>query len=194
MNVSDPSKLIPELPSPSDLKPFPTQVSLDFNFHTTCVRTIALSPNGRWLASGDEASNLVIWNTKTSKIVRKYQMPHKVVDRVAWCPNESYCILAVANEETVHLVHPDLGTSEVNKATRDLVREASKTYKLEAAAADKKELHCTWEFKDQMTTLTLKHLISNLCWHPKGDYFSTMAHNLQATTQVLIHSVSKATS
>jgi len=121
-------------------------------------------------------------------------MPHKVVDRVAWCPNESICILAVANEETVHLIHPDLGTSEVNKATRDLVREASKNYRLEAAAADKKELHCTWEFKDEMTTLTLKHLISNLCWHPKGDYFSTMAHNLQATTQVLIHSVSKATS
>ena len=33
VNVTDPSKLIPELPSPNDLKPFPTQVSIDFNFH-----------------------------------------------------------------------------------------------------------------------------------------------------------------
>lgn len=146
--MSDPSKLIPELPSPSELKPFPTQVSVDFHFHTTCVRTIAVSPNGKWLASGDEDSNLVIWNTKTTKIVRKYQMPNKVVDRVAWCPNESVCLLAVANEETVHLVHPDLGTTEVNKITRDLVREAGKTYKLESAASDKKDLHCTWEFKE----------------------------------------------
>jgi ribosome biogenesis protein ERB1 len=80
--VTDPSKLIPELPSPSDLKPFPTQISIDYNFHTTCVRTIAVSPNGAWLASGDEDFNLVIWNVRTSKIVRKYKLANKVVDRI----------------------------------------------------------------------------------------------------------------
>lgn len=82
VNVTDPSKLIPELPSPSDLKPFPTQISIDYNFHTTCVRTIAVSPNGAWLASGDEDFNLVIWNVRTSKIVRKYKLANKVVDRI----------------------------------------------------------------------------------------------------------------
>lgn len=51
-------------------------------------------------------------------------MPNQVIDRVAWCPNESVCMLAVANEETVHLVHPDLGTSEVNKTTKEMVQEA----------------------------------------------------------------------
>jgi ribosome biogenesis protein ERB1 len=45
-----------------------------------------------------------------------------------------------------------------------------------------------------MTTLTLKNVISNICWHPKGDYLASMAHNLQATSQVLIHSISKSTS
>lgn len=110
VNVTDPTKLIPELPSPSELKPFPQQVSIDFHFHSSCVRTIAVSPNGQWLASGDEDSNLVIWNVRTSKIVRKYKLPNKVVDKVTWCPNEAYCILAVANEETVHLVTPKLAT------------------------------------------------------------------------------------
>lgn len=139
VNVSDPSKLIPELPSPSELKPFPTQVSIDFHFHTKCVRTISISPNGMWLASGDDDSNLVIWNAKTTKIVRQYKMPNKVIDRVMWCPNEGICLLAVANEETVHLVHPGLGTNEVNKTTKDIVFEASKSYKLESAAIDKKD-------------------------------------------------------
>lgn len=80
VNVSDPTKLIPELPSPNDLKPFPTQVSIDFVFHKEAVRAIALSPNGLFLASGDEDHNLVIWNTRTSKILRKYKLPNKVVD------------------------------------------------------------------------------------------------------------------
>lgn len=128
VNVSDPSKLIPELPSPSELKPFPTQVSIDYNFHTTCVRTIAISPNGAFLASGDEDHNLVIWNVKTSKIVRKYTLPNKVVDKVQWCPSEDVCILAAANEEQVHLVFPGLGTFDVNKASKDLMIQTGKNY------------------------------------------------------------------
>ena len=201
VNVSDPSKLIPELPSPNDLKPFPTQVSIDFNFHTTCVRSIAVSPNGAYLASGDEDSNCVIWCVKTSKIVRKYKLRNKVVDKLQWCPNTDYYILAIANEENVHLIAPALSTREVNSSTIQLLNASSKLSQIEQAAADKKESVCNWEFinlevrgQQMMVTLTLKHVISNVCWHPKGDYLATMAHNLQATSQVLIHSVSKASS
>lgn len=139
VNVSDPSKLIPELPSPNDLKPFPSQVSIDYNFHTTCVRTIALSPNGAYLASGDEDSNCVIWCVKTGKIVRKYKLSNKVIDKLQWCPNASFCILAVANEEKVHLMAPALSSREVNTDTIHLLNNASKSNQIESAAAEKKE-------------------------------------------------------
>jgi ribosome biogenesis protein ERB1 len=72
VNVKDPTKLIPELPSPNDLKPFPSVLSIEYNFHKKGVRALAISPNGLYLASGDEDSNLVIWHTRTSKIVRRY--------------------------------------------------------------------------------------------------------------------------
>jgi len=55
--------------------------------------------------------------------------------------------LAVANEETVHIVYPGLSTNEVNQTTKDLISASSKTYQVEAAASDKKEVHCTWEYK-----------------------------------------------
>lgn len=74
VNVSDPSQLIPELPSPSDLKPFPTAVSIEYKFHNSCVRSISVSPCGQYLASGDEESNLVIWHILTSRIMRKYKL------------------------------------------------------------------------------------------------------------------------
>lgn len=60
-HVADPNSLIPELPSPNDLKPFPIKISIDFDFHTTCVRSISISQCGRYLASGDEDHNVVIW-------------------------------------------------------------------------------------------------------------------------------------
>jgi ribosome biogenesis protein ERB1 len=151
VNVSDPSKLIPELPSPNDLKPFPSQVSIDFNFHTTCVRTIAVSPNGAFLASGDEDSNCVIWCVRTSKIVRKYKLSNKVIDKLQWCPNPSFCILAVANEEKVHLIAPGLSTREVNSDTISLLNAAGKINQLESAATDKKESLCSWEFNNLET-------------------------------------------
>jgi ribosome biogenesis protein ERB1 len=99
VNVTDPTKLIPELPSPNDLKPFPTQVSFDFTFHKSPVRTIAISPNGLFLASGDEQHNLIIWCTRTTKILRKYELNNKVIDCIEWCPNVDYGMLAVTNEE-----------------------------------------------------------------------------------------------
>lgn len=46
VNVLDMNKLIPELPSPQDLKPFPVQVSIDYNFHESCVRSLDVHPNG----------------------------------------------------------------------------------------------------------------------------------------------------
>ena len=106
MNVTDPNALIPELPSPGDLKPFPTQVSVEFNFHKTCVRSISVTPCGKFLATGDEDHNLVIWDVKSARILRKYKLPNAVIDCIEWCPTETHNLLAVVNEEFVFILHP----------------------------------------------------------------------------------------
>jgi len=135
VNISDPSKLIPELPSPNDLKPFPNRVSIDYTFHTSCVRSLAISPNGLWLASGDEDSNVVIFNVKTARVARKYKLANKVVDCLAWCPDQTKCLLAAANEETVHIIAPALYGKESNQSTKETLATSASTYAVEAAAA-----------------------------------------------------------
>lgn len=110
MNVTDPNTLIPELPSPNDLKPFPTSVSIEYKFHKSCVRSISVSPCGRYLASGDEDHNVVVWDMKTSRVLRKYKFPNAVIDCLEWCPSESNSLLAVVNEEFVFVVQTALNT------------------------------------------------------------------------------------
>lgn len=155
VNVKDPTKLIPELPSPNDLKPFPSVLSIEYNFHKKGVRALAVSPNGLYLASGDEDSNLVIWHTRTSKIVRQYQMANKIIDAIAWNPDPTLCMLAVSNEDHVVLVSPDLYSRKVNEATRALLSQSAEYYgtDLQAVGADIKESACKWVFakdkKDQ---------------------------------------------
>ena len=106
INVTDPSQLIPELPQPSDLKPFPTQLSYEYKFHKTCVRSISVSPCGTYLASGDEDGNVVVWHVQTTRILRKYKLENKVIDCVEWCPNKDRCILTASNEEHVYVIQP----------------------------------------------------------------------------------------
>lgn len=146
VNVTDASKLIPELPSPNDLKPFPVQVSIEFNFHTTTIRALAVSPNGLYLASADEDHNLVIWNARSGKMVRQYRLDGRVVDAVEWCPVTDTCLLAVANEDKVHLIAPELYKKEINQRTKEMIKDAEKAYQLDVAASDKKEQFCKWQF------------------------------------------------
>ncbi|MCO5574126.1 hypothetical protein L7F22_027905 [Adiantum nelumboides] len=48
----DPESLLPKLPKPKDLQPFPTTCYLEFLGHGGPVCSIAVDPSGMWLASG----------------------------------------------------------------------------------------------------------------------------------------------
>lgn len=50
----DAEYLIPKLPSPKDLQPFPTVESVVFIGHTDMVRTISVEPNGEFMVSGSD--------------------------------------------------------------------------------------------------------------------------------------------
>jgi len=125
--------------------------------------------------------------------MRKYVLPHKVIDNVAWCPSTESCLLLAANEDNVHVFMPGLYAQDVNEQTRNMLKTAKKEY-----VEDTKSNICKWNFKNDhrgelMITMDFKNIISKLVWHVKGDYFASMAHNVQQTAQVLIHSLARAT-
>lgn len=50
----DAEYLIPKLPSPRDLQPFPTVESLVYRGHTDLVRSVSVEPKGEYLVSGSD--------------------------------------------------------------------------------------------------------------------------------------------
>lgn len=54
----DPSSLVPQLPSPKDLQPFPTTMSMVFKGHTDMIRSITPEAKGQYIASGGDDMTL----------------------------------------------------------------------------------------------------------------------------------------
>lgn len=147
------------------------------------------------MASGDESSNLVIWDIKTARILRKYRFENEVTDCIEWCPGR-YDLISVCNDSDLYLIQPALGTKQLIASTKEVMAECQRGYEIDAKANDNKEKFCKWRFPDdgygrKMLKIEFGRCISQVVWHAKGDYFATMANNVQSTSQVLIHSVMK---
>lgn len=50
----EPEDLVPQLPSPKDLQPFPTTMFMVFKGHTDMVRSITIESTGQFIASGGD--------------------------------------------------------------------------------------------------------------------------------------------
>jgi len=48
----NPEDLLPKLPRPRDLRPFPTAQALNYAGHTGKVRSVSVDSTGQWLATG----------------------------------------------------------------------------------------------------------------------------------------------
>ena len=75
-----------------------------------------------------------------------------------------------------------------------------KQYQLDVKANDQKEKFVKWKFENdgclgmKMIKMDFNKVISKIVWHSKGDYFATMANNIQTSSQVMIHSLSRSNS
>lgn len=54
----EPESLVPQLPSPRDLQPFPTIQSMIYKGHTDMVRSMAIEVTGQYFASGGDDTTL----------------------------------------------------------------------------------------------------------------------------------------
>lgn len=90
----DPNSLIPKLPSPNSLKPFPVYRSLTVSHEKGRARCISVSPDGIWVASGDESGSVSLWETIVGKVVKKWKFKGKI-GAVEWCPRTDVCFLVV---------------------------------------------------------------------------------------------------
>ena len=138
-----PEDLVPQLPKPQDLQPFPQVCALTFKGHKNMVRTISVEPRGQFAASGSDDGTVRIWEIQTGYCIKKFTFG-KVVHSVAWCPNNALSLVAVAVENRVVLLNAGVGDKVVVEQTDELLREAPEDFNAGYIPPERVKTAVTW--------------------------------------------------
>uniref|UniRef100_A0A8C0DPA6 Ribosome biogenesis protein BOP1 n=1 Tax=Balaenoptera musculus TaxID=9771 RepID=A0A8C0DPA6_BALMU len=185
----DPEDLIPRLPRPRDLQPFPTCQALVYRGHSDLVRCLSVSPGGQWLASGSDDGSVRLWEVASARCMRTVPAGG-VVKSVAWNPCPTVCLVAVAVEDAVLLLNPALGDRLVVGSTDQLL--SAFTPPAEPAAQPAHWLEASEEERRGGLRLRICHgkPVTQVTWHGRGDYMAVVLAT-PGHTQVLIHQLSR---
>lgn len=174
-----PEDLIPKLPSPRDLQPFPTVESMVYRGHKDLVRAISIEPKGQYIVTGSDDTTIKIWEISTGRCIKTINTKG-VVRSVAWCPNPKISLIAVATDKRCLLINPYVGDIKlIAKKTDDILSEAPVSEQIEN---EKIKAAVQWstnidedEYKDGVR-IVINHFqeIKQVVWHGRGDYFATV--------------------
>jgi len=187
-----PEDLVPQLPRPKDLQPFPTVCSITFKGHNNMVRTLSVEAGGQHLATGCDDGTVKVWEVSTGRCLKTWDVAG-VVKSLAWCPNTALSLLAVAVDTKLLLINSGLGDKLVNKRTEELLGEEPDNSGYQAPSRVSQAVKWTDGTEGPHGTLIIiNHFkaIKQVTWHPRGDYFATVMPD-GLNRSVMIHQLSK---
>jgi len=184
----EPSQLLPKLPKPESLKPYPTHQAVQFIGHEGRVRSLHIHGEGNLLISGGDDGIARIWEINTGRCLKTFNLGG-VINCVQWNPNLPLFpgIFAIAVDSKLLIV--DCGLFEpLNKERME------EFFSAEIPEAEEGKTFALWEKGKGDILLQISHerTIKHLSWHPKGDYIIATSPDASSNTRaLLIHQISK---
>ncbi|OZJ03944.1 hypothetical protein BZG36_02927 [Bifiguratus adelaidae] len=192
----DPESLIPKLPSPKDLRPFPTIQSLSYVGHTARIRTFAVDPTGLFLVSGSDDGTLRLWEVATTRCLHVWELGD-VIHSIAWNPNKDYpCFAVSVGHGQVVIIAPRNICSPEQSLALDAFLKAG--FPLSSNDSDSAPKGAQWqkpsekEETNDLIKIRIQHtqVVKQITWHRKGNYMATVAPDAQ-NFAILVHDFSK---
>ncbi|KAJ1453519.1 NUC169 domain-containing protein [Pelagophyceae sp. CCMP2097] len=198
----DPESLVPQLPKPAELKPFPNQLSRVYPSDDASATPVAVScsPDGQWLATVDDAAVVRIYEVATARCVHRRELGSAAlpVAAASWNPQKQHHVLAVACGDGVHFVDCSTARGDDAAVTEALLGgvvredEASDETVAEWTAFPAPTLKAS---KDAALADRLLAKLPSACvtvaWHHGGDYAVSVSPGGASAGQVAVHRLSR---
>ncbi|KAA0191939.1 hypothetical protein HAZT_HAZT011102 [Hyalella azteca] len=188
--------LLPDLPRPRDLRPFPTREALQFLGHKSVVRALAVHPLGKILATGSDDHTVKIWEISSGRCIRTLDVGDAVTC-LQWNPNSRVLVLAVCVGSCVVMINPESYLTEAAVVTRTNALFMVPPEQGDYEVNKKVQRAVTWatpssDERQMGYRVVLKHLcpVQQIVWHPQGDYFATLQREAKSSS-VIIHQLSR---
>lgn len=198
----NPEDLIPQLPKPADLQPFPAIQSMVYLGHQGKVLSVNVEPSGQFFVSCDNSGLLKIFEILTGRCFKTIQFAAPVTC-VNWYPDTSKSIISAVVDKEVYIINSGIGHKQTVSQTDDFFVNQSLEAADNAISSSQAEDNSTveWQILDskanaeqwsQGMRMIIKHNfeISQLTWHSGGQYFATVMP-AGANKSVVIHHLSK---
>ncbi|WWC89811.1 ribosome biogenesis protein ERB1 [Kwoniella dendrophila CBS 6074] len=198
----DPESLIPKLPSPKELKPFPIATSVIYKHpENSRVRSISTSPDSTWLATGSEDGIVRIYDLGNGREFWKWNLGQPI-QHLSFSPykDESLLIALIQGKIVVlsplALLAPAVAANTLTHVNTAFATSAATT-KIGAGKDIKGTESIKWVRPNEkerergiLVFVEVPGTPKQIAWHRKGDYFATVASDA-SNKSVLIHQLSK---
>ncbi|KHJ42552.1 BOP1NT domain protein [Trichuris suis] len=191
LNVN-PEDLLPKLPKPSELRPFPTKEVLKYKGHKAAVLSLDINPTGDYLLSGSKDRTIRLWDVASGRCLQVVEIGEEV-QSVAWCPNAKLCMAAIGTGCRIIFVNLRVGSRTTMSRTDDYFENIWETNKDAAGKSNSAFWEkCEGSEYDKGFRFVIAHkkLIKQVTWHSRGDYLAAVSPQSGSNT-VIVHHISK---
>jgi ribosome biogenesis protein ERB1 len=190
LDITDPEELVPKLPDPKELRPFPTHCSVLYP-HPNGVRTrcISIDASGMWVVTGADDGEVRLWELATGRCTATWKVSGSKGEKspvysVEWSPDRDHLLFAATSDNKITLfspldiLDPSVATSTVEYTTRGFAEPPQQTLPADVkwskakAEADRE--------RGVLVEITVPGTPKQVTWHKRGDYFATVASDGQS--------------
>jgi len=183
--------ILPKLPKPEELKPFPSKDNVYFKGHDNSILSLNIDDTGDYLFSGDTAGFVHIYDSRTTKLVHKVHINDNIKSIEF---NSILQIITVCCEEGIYFLRPYF----LEKRVKNDIIHSNIIPNINNKNFDTNKIY-QWKTYEKNSIILNGILFSihwiegcllNFKWHQKGDFFSTLSKSSLGQTQLLIHNLS----